>query len=624
MTTLAEILDVLHREHGFSTLDLMHLRHKALMQEASQLVPSELLERLQREHGISTGMLSFLGTDKKFKDDDFRDLYIALGFPPVSFKDLRKNETRLETILRRGDAAEMTEGRYGRFTEDFRDISSEQAKVRGRMKFGIEYMIGVTDAFAEQGLTSDLFIPRAFTEPEKAALRRIYKEFSVRDYLVAKLIERRTDHDLVAANTTVLLRAQQSGFDERFIRALSHYALTSSDVDTNVESMNLMAAFGLYCGSVAKLLTVLDGRADRMRNMSMVAQTHGQDAQLDLMGHVYATHADQIIRDAEPLLEPWQLLADGKIGGAIGTLVDMRAGSPELRTRELYRHLIEDVCHLNFQESGLDQDSSHPNLKRIMSTIANINLAVLKVADDNWTYASRKLLSKLVEKGVSGSSVMNQKRNPFLTEGTLAALLYANMAIPAGMASIATYHTQGDLRRSLAKRELFHPLMLSVIGIERLVDDLKKYDPNPVNMELEIYRAGPAIASSAIQTYLKGRGVPEAYDRMKDVVMQDWVTEGDVRNFIDGLASEGRISPEIAAKVTQMVTCIADKNDYTQQWRRGDPERRKELMPLIVAANSDVKGRKVVLGDAPEDIDVMRARIPEAVRRLEAYKRSEV
>ena len=84
------------------------------------------------------------------------------------------------------------------------------------MKFAIEYIIRLADFITKSGIKTEL-VPRAFGDEEKIKLRDIYQNFRTKDYAAVKLIEDRTNQDIVAANAWVAIRAQQGGLDANLI-----------------------------------------------------------------------------------------------------------------------------------------------------------------------------------------------------------------------------------------------------------------------------------------------------------------------------------------------------------------------------------------------------------------------
>src|SRR3989344_1764694 len=134
--------------------------------------------------GISSESIAFLqekGLGEDSLKKDFSRLIEILGLPDQTFSQRRAVRSWLDVTLDRGDAGEITTGRYERGLSAFRDISSEQALVQGRMEFAVEYIIRLSDFITKSGMKTEL-VPRAFDDGEKAKLRSIYQEFRTKDY----------------------------------------------------------------------------------------------------------------------------------------------------------------------------------------------------------------------------------------------------------------------------------------------------------------------------------------------------------------------------------------------------------------------------------------------------------
>jgi len=578
--------------------------------ESPKATLDEFAQRLVHECKFSDGSISFL-LDKNFASEDFKKMYEAMSLPNQTFEQRRKSKSWLEVMLDRGDSPEMAPGRYGRYIDGFEDISSEQALVKGRMKFAVEYVIELADLISTS--TKSKLVDRAFTEDEKAKLRSIYEKFETKDYAAVKIIEKKTDHDLVAANAWVTIRAQQLGLDDNLMRRITHFARTSADVNTNVEGEIYTKAIGKWSSSVIELLTELQSRAKTYLDLSCVAQTHGQDAQLTTFGFIYANLAEQIRLHAESL----PLLLDGKIAGAIGTDVDWKAAFPDVDAKPMYKKIVEEKFGLKFIELGNDQDCTNAALSKALDTMVDVGFVIQKAANDVWHYASRGILAKKTKKGESGSSAMPQKANPFLAEGCEALVsIYTAMINPIKEVIIA-YRTQGDLRRSITKREAFHPIMLAIIATKRLTEEIKKYDPNIIAIEQEVYNQGPKIISSSLQNYLREKGIPDAYDAIKGVVMKPFVRVEEVINCVEDMWEADKIDRTTTDEVISRLRSVMDINDYMSRIRSGE----EKLSDLISGLNTYNKNdtRAKLLGDAIPNTLKMIDRIEETKLQLQNY-----
>lgn len=586
--------------------------------ERDPLALDDVTLRLQKECGFSEKSISYL-EEKGLGAAELTNLYASQILPDENYEQRNRRAGKLEKIINRGAAREITTGRYDRHVRPFDYISSEQALVQGRMKFAVEYMIELADLIGGHNHYAK-FIPRKFNGVEKRKLRSIYKNFTTKDFAAAALIEGKTNHDIVAANTWVTIKAQQLGLDEDLVRRVVHFARTSADVNTNVTGELYTKAIGQWCSAIGDLLSELETRGRKYSDISCVAQTHGQDAQMTTVGHIYANMAEQIRQHLAPLIGHEMLKVDGKIAGAIGTDVDWKAAVPDVVPTKMYKKIVEKTFGLNFVEYGNDQDCSNASLARALDAMVNVGYEIKKSAADVWIYASRGMLAKITGKGESGSSAMPQKTNPFFAEGAEALESIANAMIAPIKEMMIAYREQGDLRRSITKREGFHPIMLSIIAVKRLIGEIKKYEPHVPAIEEGVYHSGPKVVSSALQTYLKVEGVSDAYDGIKDVVMKPFVGPDDVDKYIARLFGEGKINAEVVGVFSGMLHSVMDTEGIMGRLRvvGDDAEKTAELYKRLGESNRRPE-RHRVLGNAISHTGVMANRAQNTRDRIMRY-----
>ncbi len=574
----------------------------------------QVINNLKTEHQFSDGSIALL-QDKGFEEDHLKRLLEELNIPDQTFQGRRKEKSRIDTALDRGDSEEITTGRYNRYVDAFKDISSEQALVQGRMTFAIEYAIGLTDLLHDNPQAVKMGI-RKLDHSQKTALRDIYRNFRTKDYLAIKTIERKTNHDIVAANTWATIRAQQAGLDEKLMRTITHFCRTSSDVNTNVTGNLYMKAIGQWTAALSRLVEVLKTKSEEYLHNTCIAETHGQDAQLTTLGHIYANLAEQIRLHAAPLLEDTMFRPDGKIAGAIGTDADFMACFGDVGQDRIYRNIVEGTFGLQYVEHGNDQDCSNAALSRMLDTMVNVGTVLQKAATDNWIYASRGIVQKENKKGVSGSSAMPQKSNPFFSESAEALQeIIAGMITPIKKMMVA-YREQGDLRRSITKREGFHPIMLSIISLERLTADIKQYNPSIPEIEAEIYRSGPQIASSVVQNKLRSHGIPDAYDRIKDLVMKPVFSQTEMTDYLNTLP----LDADTRSSIDNIFRSVTDQGLLAQVPAASD-WKRDEIIAQLKLRNTDTRQRKELLGKTLPDTQSMITNANQTLTQLGRYRK---
>ena len=215
---------------------------------------------------------------------------------------------------------------------------------------------------------------------------------------------------------------------------------------------------------------------------------------------------------------------------------------------------------------------------------------------------------------------MPQKANPFFAESSEALQSILRGMINPIKEMIVAYREQGDLRRSITLREGYHPIMLSIISIERLIGEINKYDPNPIELEKEIYVAGPKIISSAIQTYLKAQGVSDAYDRIKEVVMNPFVKPEMLKDPIFKLMTDGKITSIQAEHIAKMIGSVMDNKNLLVRLENEYQTNMSGMLELFTEENKH-PSRKIVLGKAKEYTQRIAQSIQEATNRslIERY-----
>jgi len=584
-----------------------------------------VISDLKTKHNFTDGSISLL-KDKRLKLEHYQDLLFALNQPDESFAKWRESKSKWEQALDEGDSLEVTTGRNHRNVKSFHDISSEQALVKARMDFGTEYLIGLTDLVSEYPVYSK-FVPRAFTDQEKDTLRSISKNFTTKDYYIARyVLEAVTNHDVVAANTWLTIQAMRKGMDDTLMRSAIHFARTSADVNTNMISMLFSRGVGEFLDSVGALVTDLSKYSVEYADWTGVGRTHGQKAQIGSVGAMfYGNIAEQIREHSEPFLQKDTFRFDGKIAGAIGTDVDFVSALPQIpreRVDEMYRHIVEDIYGLRYIRYGNDQDCTNAEFSRALDSLSNTSLVLQKLANDLWTNASRGLLMKELKEGESGSSIMGQKINPFDAEAAEALAAIARGEFNPIKENVVAYRGQGDLRRSQTMREAFHPVMLLKTSADRLRREINAYKPNVIALEAEVYSCGPAVISSAIQNMLRTAGMPDAYDVIKDVVTKPFITPREMRmQILDKMKGAGYDYQ--GYQVARWLDSVMDVHGFMDQLSKVDSSKWTlpgvGLIDQIRAYNSNPE-RKELVGEGINYANVQAERGLDTARMLRRYK----
>ncbi len=446
------------------------------------------------------------------------------------------------------------EGRYARYTEPLRHITSEFEWVRRRLALESEYLIGLGDEFQNYGGPRKRLIEHPFSDNQRKALRELYTGFSELDFVRFKRIEKETDHDVVAM-TILALYNMGDIFDPDLMERAMHIGRTSADMDSNVFSLmvrDIMKEY--YVPLIAGLQNLFIRKAEEWHKVPkgyprpftvIAAQTHEQNAVPTPLKKVVANIASALDQEISKLVVsgesgylPFRLY--GKMGGAVGNDSAMIAAYPGHDWQSFYRRLIEGV-ELEYQPA-CDQDESNMRFLELVDIIKRANLPLLKWADDYSSYLSRKILKKKTKKQDRGSSIMPQKVNPWRTEGGETSITLADAELEV-FDLLAKQRKQGDLRRNFLKR--YFPVPMSNIGIAigRIYEDLERTYPNFDGIDKELLE-NPAIASASMQTILRASGVPGAYDMIVEKTKGKTVTPEVMEETVGELVGGGVIDTE--------------------------------------------------------------------------------
>jgi adenylosuccinate lyase len=174
------------------------------------------------------------------------------------------------------------DGRYGRQTAELREVFSEYAFMRERLRVEVEWLINLSML----GLAE---LPRLPRDAE-ARLRQLVSDFDIDDCTEIKAIEAETNHDVKAVEYFIKRRTQDVpalAHASEFI----HFACTSEDINNLSHALMLergrFVVQGRFRGVHAQLREYAHGHAD----LPMLSRTHGQPASPTTVGKEFANVA---------------------------------------------------------------------------------------------------------------------------------------------------------------------------------------------------------------------------------------------------------------------------------------------------------------------------------------------
>jgi adenylosuccinate lyase len=454
-----------------------------------------------------------------------KEALIKQGIDSAKAEETAKIIDANEKLKRRMHAISPLEGRYDRYVEKLHSLTSEFEWQKRRVEFEIEYLIAFTDELHENYEGDKRTIThRRFTEDERGILRGLYQNMNDNDFRIMQILDRKINHDIVAMTTWIVYSLGDSMGDLKDeVESALHFSRTSEDINSNVYSTIVRDLMKEYLSSALNLQEALIKKAEsrekkyEQEEVVFAGQTHGQFAEYTTLRKVFANFVSAIDTSLRSFVDEdcRQIQLTGKIGGAIGNESDLYSAYPEHNWIKFHREFLEDMFSLESVDMA-DQPEFNLRHQQVYDYLTRTDCVMQKVCSDFWMYCSRGLFSKKVKQGESGSSVMAQKANPWLSEGAEEYLTEANEQI-AGFERLMKYRMQGHLARSIQMRGIGEPFGKSIVGMKRLVEEIEKYEPNYKKIREEVSNH-PEMCAAVVQTILRREGVSDAYDVVKEII----------------------------------------------------------------------------------------------------------
>jgi len=230
------------------------------------------------------------------------------------------------------------------------------------------------------------------------------------DYARALEIERETKHDVMA-------HARHYGEVCSIGRGVIHDPLTSDNVTSPTEAMQVKESLYLVMEETARVVDLLGDKAEEYKDLSCVAYTHFQRAQPTTMGKRITVWAHEFSEALESLEYRHGNFKWGGIHGATGTqetLMKLFDGD-EGKIREFER-LVGTKLALGDAYSVTGQTPPRSGEYQIVSALTEVGIAAQKFGGDVRLLWHTRQVGEPFEKGQVGSSAMAYKRNPIRSE----------------------------------------------------------------------------------------------------------------------------------------------------------------------------------------------------------------
>jgi adenylosuccinate lyase len=339
-----------------------------------------------------------------------------------------------------------------------------------------------------------------------------------------KELEKTLNHDVIAFTTNV---AENIGAPaSRWL----HFGLTSSDIIDTAFAVQMTQSADILIAEVKALREVIARKAREHQFTPMIGRSHGIHAEPTTFGLKMALMYDEFGRALSRLEAVRQVVAVGKLSGAVGT------------NAHLAPRIEEFVC----QKLGL---RASPIATQVVPRDLHAEfigaLALIGASIERWAVEFRHLqrtevleAEEYFAAGQKGSSAMPHKRNPITAERLtgLARVLRGNAV--AALDDVALWHER-DISHSSVERIIFPDsctlLDYMLVTLKKLTDGLIVY---PENMKRNLALSLGMWNSQTVLLALIKKGLTReaAYELTQRNAMQTWQAKHAGKEGADFLA----------------------------------------------------------------------------------------
>jgi len=430
------------------------------------------------------------------------------------------------------NAISPIDGRYRNKIEVLGNYFSEEALIKYRVLVEIEYFI----ALCEIPLPQLTFVNTAVFE----GLRNIYLEFSAKDALAIKEIEKVTNHDVKAVE--YFIKDKFDALDLSQYKEFIHFGLTSQDINNTAIPLSIKNAMNdVYVPEYFNILKRLKELVGDWKAIPMLARTHGQPASPTRLGKEIAVF---VVR----LEEQFNLLNDipsaAKFGGATGNFNAHKVAYPDIDWKAFGSQFVQEK--LGLQHSfPTTQIEHYDHMAALFDCLKRINTIIIDLNRDIWTYVSMDYFKQKIKAGEVGSSAMPHKVNPIDFENSEGNLGIANAIFEHLSAKLPVSRLQRDLTDSTVLRNVGVPFGHTLIAYQSTLKGLNKLLLNESKFKADLENNW-AVVAEAIQTILRREGYPNPYEALKGLTRtNEAINKKSISEFIDTLQVENTIKNEL-------------------------------------------------------------------------------
>ena len=416
---------------------------------------------------------------------------------------MSKNET--PGVPSRFLAISPLDGRYSEIGKALSPYFSEYGLVKNRVWVEVNWLV-----FMLENLKGSKILEN-FPKERIPNILSIYSNFSAESFARVKEIEARTNHDVKAVELYIDEELKALGMDE--LVSYVHIGCTSEDI-TNCAYANIIktSLHDVWIPEAEKLIGILE------------------DFAMSTVGKEFAVFAHRLRNslDYVKAIKP-----TAKFNGATGNYAAISVAFPNENWPELAKKFIEETLGLTFNPVTT-QIESHDYMCRIFDAVRHFNNVMLDLDRDMWLYISMEYFGQKVVKDEVGSSTMPHKVNPIKFENSESNIDTSNGLLLSLSNKLACSRMQRDLSDSSSQRNIGVAFGYSLQAIRQTISGMGRVQVNSQKIT-EALESNWEVLAEPIQTVLRKYGIPDAYDRLKELTRGKRISKEDIQEFIKSL-----------------------------------------------------------------------------------------
>ena len=436
------------------------------------------------------------------------------------------------------------DGRYAAKVAALRPLLSEFGLMHRRVQVEVEWFIALSDAgFAE-------FKP--LSDTARQHLRALVANFGTADAQAIKDIEKTTNHDVKAVEYWIKSRFEGHA-ELQAAGEFVHFACTSEDINNTSHALMLKGAREqVLLPALDRLLAKLTSLAHELAAMPMLSRTHGQTASPTTVGKEIANVVARLATARERIAGV-KLLA--KMNGAVGNYNAHLAAYPSFDWEAFSRKVVEQQLGLTFNPYTI-QIEPHDYMAELFDAVTRANTILIDWSRDVWGYISLGYFKQRTKAGEIGSSTMPHKVNPIDFENAEGNFGLANAVLTHLSQKLPISRWQRDLTDSTVLRNMGVALGYAVLGYDSLARGLDKLEVNAQALGDDLDAAWEVLAEP-IQTVMRRYGLPNPYERLKELTRGKAITREAIQQFIQTLELPQDEKDRLAAMTPGSYTGLA-------------------------------------------------------------------